>query len=187
MAASSPPLAKEGQKASWAAWPWHLSCSALHLKVPSSLTGCPHITTTKNEACWGSLCWLHTSLIAPKEFLECLTRVWVVGGQRGEVVPATAQRGLVELTAPQWLNGALGPKARDVGPGPTPTVLLPTLHHPWECKALKGPGRPPVPQLINMQCCGQEQGGGCGLYQGRTVSSEGAHLHRKRQAVLGRV
>lgn len=119
-------LAKEGQKADWAAWPWHPSCSALHIKVPSSLTNTasPHTTTTtiKNEACWGSLCWLHTSLITPKDFLECLTRVWVVGRQRREVVPATAQRGSGKLAAPRWFNGALGLRASDLGPGPTPTV-----------------------------------------------------------------
>lgn len=39
-----------------------------------------------------------------------------------------------------------------------PQCLLPT--HPWECKPLKGPGRPPAPPLINMQCGSQEQGRG---------------------------
>lgn len=82
------------------------------------------------------------------------------GWQRRGVVPTTAQRGSVELTAPQWFNGALGLRARDVGQAQHPQCLLPTLHHPWECKALKGPGRPPVPRLIKMQHCGQEQGGG---------------------------
>lgn len=51
-----------GKRLARGAWLWQPSCSALHIKVPSSLTSAasPHTTTAKNEACWGSLCWLHT-------------------------------------------------------------------------------------------------------------------------------
>lgn len=66
-----------------------------------------------------------------------------------------------------------------------PQCLRPTLHHPWECKAMKGPGRPPAPPLINMQCGGQEQGGGWGLYQVWTVITGEACHHGKGRLSLG--
>lgn len=74
------------------------------------------------------------------------------------MLPATVQRGSKSLQLPSGSMGLWGSEPVMWGQAQHPQCLLPT--HPWECKPLKGPGRPPAPPLINMQYGGQEQGGG---------------------------